>query len=65
VVTLVEQLGDSTIVYVTIKGFDKEMAVRMNGSIHTIHVGNEIQLGCATEHIRLFDNEGNAINWAA
>jgi multiple sugar transport system ATP-binding protein len=61
VVTLVEHLGDSTIVYVTLKGSTKELAVRMNGSVHSMNVGQEIQLGCSPDNVRLFDAAGNAI----
>jgi multiple sugar transport system ATP-binding protein len=60
-VNLVEQLGDSTIIYAQLKGNSKEIAVRLNGSVHNVETGHEIRLGCTPEHIRLFDNQGNAV----
>lgn len=60
-VSLVEQLGESTVVYATIASLNREISLRINGSIQSIHSGQEIFVGCEAQHIRLFNEQGNAI----
>ena len=63
-VTLVEQLGESTVVYAVVPDLHREISMRMNGSVRSIQVGQPIYLGCDAEHVRLFDAQGNAISMA-
>ncbi len=60
-VTLVEQLGESTVVYAVVPHLNREVSMRMNGSVRSIQAGQEIYLGCGAEHVRLFDALGIAI----
>ncbi len=60
-VSLIEQLGDSTIVYALIEGTDKEVAARMNGSVHGVQIGQPLRLGCQPENILLFDAQGKSL----
>jgi multiple sugar transport system ATP-binding protein len=66
-VSLVEQLGDSTIVYSRLDGTDsagatpREIAMRLNGSVHDVHVGQALRITCDPSHIRLFDSTGQAL----
>jgi multiple sugar transport system ATP-binding protein len=66
-VSLVEQLGDSTIVYSRLDGTDsggatpREIAMRLNGSVHDVHVGQTLRVTCDPVHIRLFDSKGQAL----
>jgi multiple sugar transport system ATP-binding protein len=66
-VSLVEQLGDSTIVYSRLDGTDsagatpREIAMRLNGSVHDVRVGQALRITCDPAHIRLFDSKGQAL----
>jgi multiple sugar transport system ATP-binding protein len=60
-VSLIEQLGESTMVYATLDGLDKEVAVRLNGSVPGIDIGQTLRLRCEPEHLRLFDAAGQAL----
>ncbi len=63
-VTLIEQLGESTVVYAALSGINKEVAMRLNGSVLDIHIGQEIHLECKPEFVRLFDGNGRAASAA-
>lgn len=60
-VSLVEHLGDSTIVYARIKGHDKDMALRLNGSVHGIAIGQGVGLTCPSSQVRCFNSAGDAL----
>jgi multiple sugar transport system ATP-binding protein len=60
-VSLIEQLGESTVVYALIQSLNREISMRMNGSVQSLQIGQDIYLGCKSHHIRLFDVSGNAI----
>jgi multiple sugar transport system ATP-binding protein len=66
-VSLIEQLGDSTIVYSRLDGTDsagatpRELAMRLNGSVHDLRVGQTLRITCDPAHIRLFDSKGQAL----
>jgi multiple sugar transport system ATP-binding protein len=66
-VSLVEQLGDSTIVYSRLDGTDsagatpREIAMRLNGSVHDLQVSQALRITCDPAHIRLFDRAGQAL----
>jgi multiple sugar transport system ATP-binding protein len=60
-VSLVEQLGESTMVYATLKGASQEVAMRLNGSVPGIEIGREIVMRCDPQHLRLFDSAGQAV----
>jgi multiple sugar transport system ATP-binding protein len=66
-VSLVEQLGDATIVYSRLDGIDsggatpREIAMRLNGSVHELRVGQALRITCDPALIRLFDSKGQAL----
>ncbi len=60
-VSLIEQLGESTMVYATLDGLNKEVAVRLNGSVPGIDIGQALRLRCEPEYLRLFDAAGQAV----
>jgi multiple sugar transport system ATP-binding protein len=61
-VNLIEQLGESTVVYAMLKSLNKEVAMRLNGSVRGIQLGQEINMGCDAQAIRLFDSNGQAMS---
>ncbi len=58
IIGLIEQLGDSTVLYCRINGCDKDVAVRLNGSVYDLTLGKIIELGCDPKKILLFDAAG-------
>jgi multiple sugar transport system ATP-binding protein len=60
-VTLVEQLGDCTVVYARVAGIDNDLALRLPGSASGIGVGQVLGLGCAADKLRCFDSQGRAL----
>jgi multiple sugar transport system ATP-binding protein len=60
-VSLVEQLGDSTIVYVRVNQHNRELAVRLNGSVHGIAENQRVGLACDAARVRCFDEQGTAL----
>ncbi|NJM42810.1 MAG: sn-glycerol-3-phosphate ABC transporter ATP-binding protein UgpC [Brachymonas sp.] len=60
-INLIEQLGDSTIVYGQLTGSDKDISVRLVGSSSHLALGQTIDLGCQPKDMLLFDADGRAI----
>jgi multiple sugar transport system ATP-binding protein len=60
-VSLVEQLGDSVIVYLKLKGADKEVTLRVNQLTQSLQMNQEVFINCAAENLRLFDQHGKFI----
>ncbi len=60
-VTLVERLGDSTVVYVHVDGCDNDLALRLAGSLEGIAAGQAVGLGCDGAKLLGFDEEGRAL----
>ncbi len=61
-VSLIEQLGDATIVHLQVSGLQASVAARLNGSVHRWVVGQRVGLVCAPEKLRCFDERGRALN---
>jgi len=64
-VTLVEQLGDSTVVYAHVDGCDNDLALRMAGSLAGVAAGQVVGLGCEGQRLVGFDEQGRALQAAA
>jgi multiple sugar transport system ATP-binding protein len=60
-ISLVEQLGDVTIVHMQVPGIDASVAVRLNGSVHQWATGQRVGLACAPEKLHCFDDQGRAL----
>jgi multiple sugar transport system ATP-binding protein len=60
-VTLIEQLGDSIILYLKVKGSDKEILMRMNQMNQDIKIQQQVFVNCLAENLRLFDSQGKSI----
>jgi multiple sugar transport system ATP-binding protein len=60
-VTLVEQLGDCTVVYAHVQGITSELAVRLPGSVEGLVSGQTIVLNCGPADLRCFDALGHAM----
>jgi multiple sugar transport system ATP-binding protein len=60
-VSLIEQLGDATIVHLQVPGLQSSVAARLNGSVHHWAVGQRVDLVCAPEKLRCFDEQGRAL----
>jgi multiple sugar transport system ATP-binding protein len=65
-ISLIEQLGESTLVYSRIEGNDasggsRDIAMRLNGAVSDLQIGHTISMGCDPSHIRLFDSKGQAL----
>jgi multiple sugar transport system ATP-binding protein len=69
-VSLIEQLGESTIVYSRIEpqaqsndaaGSSRDIAMRLNGAVNDLQIGQTLCIGCDPSHIRLFDSKGQAL----
>jgi multiple sugar transport system ATP-binding protein len=60
-VTLVEQLGDCTVVYAHVQGIPSELAVRLPGSVEGLGAGQLIVLDCEPASLRCFDAQGHAM----
>jgi multiple sugar transport system ATP-binding protein len=60
-IDLVEQLGDSSIVYAALAGSDQIVTVRMQGSAGRMQVGDVVRLNPSREHCHLFDAEGRRL----
>jgi multiple sugar transport system ATP-binding protein len=60
-INLIEQLGDSTIVYGQLSGSEKDISVRLVGSTSHLALGETISLGCQPADMLLFDSTGCAI----
>jgi multiple sugar transport system ATP-binding protein len=60
-ISLIEQLGDSTIVHAQLAGSDRDISVRLPGSNGTLKLGQNIHVECNPVDMRLFDAQGQAI----
>jgi multiple sugar transport system ATP-binding protein len=60
-VGLVEQLGESTVVYVRVAGFEQDLALRLPGSVAGIKAGQVLNLICPPDKLRCFDAQGHAL----
>ncbi|APQ12021.1 ABC transporter ATP-binding protein [Pseudomonas oryzihabitans] len=59
-VTLTEQLGELTLVYLDLGNGSEPLVVKVAGKAE-LHPGQQVQLTCAPEHLRYFDAEGRAL----
>ena len=62
-ISLVEHLGDATLVHVRLQGLDHDTAMKLPGSQADFRSGQDICITCAAEHISLFNTGGNAIRF--
>jgi multiple sugar transport system ATP-binding protein len=60
-VTLVERLGDSTVVYLRVQGCDNELAMRLAGTFEGITSGQVVGLGYEGQQSIGFDEQGRAL----
>jgi multiple sugar transport system ATP-binding protein len=60
-VTLVEKLGDSTVVYARVEGCDNDLALRLAGSPDGVAAGQAVGLGCDSTKLVGFDEQGRAL----
>jgi multiple sugar transport system ATP-binding protein len=65
-ISLIEQLGESTLVYSRIggdapTGGSRDIAMRLNGAVSDLQIGQTLFIGCDASHIRLFDSNGQAL----
>jgi multiple sugar transport system ATP-binding protein len=60
-VTLVEKLGDSTVIYVRVEGCDNDLALRLAGSPDGVAAGQAVGLGCDSTKLVGFDEQGRAL----
>jgi multiple sugar transport system ATP-binding protein len=64
-VNLIEHLGDSTIIYGSLPGLDKDISIRLAGSDNGLQLGELIHIGCSTNKMCLFDAAGVALSLPA
>jgi multiple sugar transport system ATP-binding protein len=60
-INLIEQLGDSTIIYGQLQGSEQDISVRLPGSNSSLAIGQTIHLGCHADDLRLFDAQAQAM----
>jgi multiple sugar transport system ATP-binding protein len=60
-ISLVEQLGDTTLVHLQVQGVETGIAARLPGSVDGWRVGQAVALVCAPDKLRCFDAQGAAL----
>jgi multiple sugar transport system ATP-binding protein len=63
-ISLVEQLGDATLVHLQVAGHEGSVAARLPGSVDRWRVGQAARLCCAPHKLRCFDAQGVALGAA-
>ncbi|AKJ28480.1 ABC transporter ATP-binding protein [Caldimonas brevitalea] len=58
---LVEHLGDATIAYVRVDGVERELAVKLPGSVHGLQRGDPVGLVPVAGRALVFDKDGRAV----
>jgi multiple sugar transport system ATP-binding protein len=60
-ISLVEQLGDSTLVHLQVAGVDTPVVARLAGSVDMWRSGQAVRLVCAPDKLHCFDKDGAAL----
>jgi multiple sugar transport system ATP-binding protein len=61
VVSLVEQLGECSVVYVRVAGVERELALRLPGAAEGVRRGQAVGLVCGADRLHGFDAQGRAL----
>ncbi|WP_018153111.1 ABC transporter ATP-binding protein [Leeia oryzae] len=62
-IDLVEHLGDSVVMYVSVPGLKEVLSVKLDGSHAELKAGDPVHLDIDTRHCHLFDADNASIQW--
>jgi multiple sugar transport system ATP-binding protein len=60
-VSLIENLGDSAVVYFRVDGLDKEFALKTQGVVEGLALGTQVTVNAPASALLLFDAHGNRV----